>query len=251
MNENVLVSIITPCYNASKYIGTAIQSVQLQTYGNWEMIIVDDCSIDDSYEIISSYAKRDKRIRCYRMESNSGSPAAPRNRALQLSRGEVIAMLDADDIWYSSKLSEQLECMRRHNCAIVYSNGNIINENGDLIKSMKKLPISDYNITLYRFELSSSSVIFKKKLLQNELFEKTDKEDLVFWLKLLRKTGEVAYNSNKLHYAYRILPNSRSRNKAKIVVAQWKVYRKKERLCLIKSVLCICKYIYGNVKKYV
>ena len=250
MINDVLVSVIIPCYNASRYIREAIQSVQKQTYSNWELIIVDDCSTDGSELIIAECMKDDTRIKYIKLPQNTGSPAAPRNVGIDNAQGDIIALLDSDDIWYPNKLAEQLDCMMLNECPIVYSNGIMLDETGEYKKKIVKRAVVDYNITLYRFELSSSAVMFKKSIIGNARFESRPKEDFVFWLNVLNKTGLKAFNTNKLHYAYRILPNSRSRNKIAIVKEQWKIYRTSEHLRFIHSSIYLLKYMVENYKKY-
>lgn len=109
--EKGLVSVVTPCYNAKAYIASTIDSVQKQTYTHWEMLVVDDCSTDNSAEIVKQMAQEDLRIRYLKTEKPSGSPTMPRNIALDNARGQYIAFLDADDLWMPEKLEEQLAFM--------------------------------------------------------------------------------------------------------------------------------------------
>jgi len=104
MKDEVLISVITPMYNAKEFIAETIQSVLDQTYQNWEMIIVDNCSTDNCKEMVTDIIKKDYRMRLIELEYNSGGPARPRNIGLDNAKGEYIAFLDADDIWYSNKL---------------------------------------------------------------------------------------------------------------------------------------------------
>ena len=109
-----MVSIITPSHNASKFISECINSVLLQTYKDWEMIIVDDLSDDNSVEIIKSFSEKDSRIKLIELDKNGG-PAKARNRAIKESKGDFIAFLDADDLWREDKLEKQLNFMKRYN----------------------------------------------------------------------------------------------------------------------------------------
>jgi glycosyltransferase involved in cell wall biosynthesis len=136
-----LVSIITPNYNCVQFIAQTIESVLAQTYQNWELIIIDDCSTDGSYEIARSYAKRDKRIKVFRMEKNSGAALA-RNKGIELSHGDYLAFLDSDDIWISEKLEKQLQFMQTNNCDFSFTEYEHIDERGISIgnrKSYKKI----------------------------------------------------------------------------------------------------------------
>jgi glycosyltransferase involved in cell wall biosynthesis len=133
INFSSLVSIITPCYNSARFISETIESVLSQTYQNWEMLIVDDCSTDASYEIVLEYAAKDKRIKAYRMEHNSGA-AACRNKAIELSQGEYVAFLDSDDLWLPEKLEKQLQFMQDHNADFSFTEYEHIDEEGKQIE---------------------------------------------------------------------------------------------------------------------
>lgn len=124
-----LVSIIMPSYNTAAYIGASIASVQKQTYEYWELIIVDDCSIDDTDRIVEPLLV-DRRIRFIKNETNQGA-AVSRNRALREARGEWIAFLDSDDLWAPEKLEKQLEFMKRKGYQFSYTNYEEINEDGE------------------------------------------------------------------------------------------------------------------------
>ena len=129
MGNQPLISIITPCYNCEQYIAESIQSVLAQTHQNWEMIIVDDCSTDESYEIAMEYAKKDRRIKVYRMEHNSGA-AVCRNKAIESSKGEYLAFIDSDDIWLPEKLEKQLKFMHESGCNFSFTEYEQIDEQG-------------------------------------------------------------------------------------------------------------------------
>ena len=124
-----MISIITPNYNCGDYISETIESVLLQTYSNWELIIVDDCSSDDSYKIALDYAKKDSRIKVIRNETNLGT-AISRNKALDIAKGDYIAFLDSDDLWEKDKLELQLNFMQENNCDFSFSQYDLIDEKG-------------------------------------------------------------------------------------------------------------------------
>ena len=112
-----LVSIIMPSWNTARFIRESIDSVRNQTYTNWELLIVDDCSTDNTDEIVASYS--DERIRYFKNKKNSGA-ALTRNRALREARGEWIAVLDSDDLWTPEKLERQLQFMKENNYVFSY-----------------------------------------------------------------------------------------------------------------------------------
>ena len=230
MKDNPLVSIITPCFNCQEYLPLTIESVLAQNYSNWELILVDDCSSDHTPEVVNRYVLKDSRIKGFKTANNTGSPAIPRNIGLNIAKGKYIALLDSDDIWYPEKLSRQVDLLESKGYALVYSNGNLIDENGNVLHTMKKQESVDYSKTLRRNEMSCSSAIMLKDSIGDLRFENIPKEDFVFWLQLFKSTGLTAYNTNSIDYAYRILRGSRSRNKIKIIQQQWWVLRKKEKL---------------------
>ena len=244
------VSVIIPCYNAGKYIKETIESVINQAYTNWELIVIDDCSTDNSCNIVKEIANRDNRIRLLSTGRNTGTPAEPRNIGLREANGEYVALLDADDIWYPNKLEEQMNLVRDQGAKIVYSNGDMIDENGKFVRSMKKQEWVDYRRTLKRNELSCSSTLIKKSIIGDLRFQTIPKEDFVFWLCLLRTTSEKAYNTNTSLYAYRIVGNSRSRNKESIIKQQWNVLRNIERLNIFDAAYCFSCWVFRNIKKY-
>ena len=124
-----LISIITPTYNCERFIGETIESVLKQSYKNWEMIIVDDCSTDNTYDVVKKYADNDSRIKYYLLEENSGASVA-RTKAMQLATGDYIAFLDSDDLWISNKLECQLKFMKENNYNFTCTEYEQIDENG-------------------------------------------------------------------------------------------------------------------------
>ena len=120
--KSPIVSVVTPCYNSGNYIGETIESVISQTFQDWEMIIVDDCSDDNSAAIITQYVEKDSRIKYFKTEKRTGSPSAPRNIGVNNSSGQYIAFLDSDDLWLPHKLESQLEYIKRTKSSFVYSN---------------------------------------------------------------------------------------------------------------------------------
>ena len=133
--EQNLVSIITPMYNAEKYVGLTIDSVIAQTYKNWEMIIVNDGSKDNCAEIVKEYTQKDKRIKLIN-QPNAGSAAA-RNNALRNAVGQYICFLDTDDLWDNNFLEKQISFLKEKNAALVFSSYRRIDEKGDQIFKKK------------------------------------------------------------------------------------------------------------------
>ena len=124
-----LVSIITPMYNAQKYIAQTMDSVLAQTYSNWEMIIMDDCSTDSCPEIVKEYCRKDSRIKYFKNKENQGV-SGTRNAAMQKATGRYLAFLDSDDLWRSDKLEKQLQLMENTGCSFCYGMCGVINNEG-------------------------------------------------------------------------------------------------------------------------
>lgn len=248
------VSIITPLYNSEQFIGETIESVLRQTHQNWEHIIVDDCSTDDSYNIACRYAQADSRIKLLRNRVNSGVSKS-RNEGLTHSTGEYIAFIDSDDLWESNKLQIQLELLNQHNAALAYSAYIRIDEQGKQMNRVtvptqidfKKMLESNF-IPLLTGIVRSDLV--KDKGLKFESFVKNDgREDYVFWLKLLKNAHLVARGSDRVLARYRVRNTSISSSKIKSAYFQWIVYRKYLNMGFFESMKYMGYYTANGVRK--
>ena len=190
---NPLVSIITPSYNSSQFIVETIKSVQAQTYTNWEMLITDDCSIDNSVEIIKKISEIDKRIKIFRLEKNSGAGPA-RNNSIKKAKGKYLAFLDSDDIWVSHKLETQIKFMEDNNVNSSHSSYGFLNEAGNKIRKpfiVSSFPIK-YRDLLKRTEISCLTAIYNQNEIGKMYMPKLPrKQDYALWLSILKK----GYNS--------------------------------------------------------
>ena len=158
--EKGLISVITPTYNCANFIGETIESVQAQTYQQWEMIIVDDRSTDNTKEIVEEYVKADDRIKYTCLEENSGAAVA-RTTAMELANGEYMAFLDSDDIWSEDKLEKQLSFMKEQDIAFSCTAYEQIDEKGEPInKIIKTVPKADYNRVLLDCPVGNSTVMY-------------------------------------------------------------------------------------------
>lgn len=248
----MMVSIITPCYNAEKYIAKTIDSVINQTYADWEMLICDDCSTDNSCKIVEYYSKLDNRIKLFKTDSNTGTPAEPRNIAIKKSRGEYIAFLDADDIWLPEKLECQLKFMNTHNYDFVYSNYEKINSEGsrnNRIITVAKM--ANYHTILKSCDIPFLTALLKKNIISNFSFISKPKEDYIFWLQLLKATNITAYNTNNVLALYRESENSRSSNKLQMIKNQWDILRGIEGLSYLQTTYYTLVYLFKGFLKYI
>ncbi len=245
-----LVSIITPCYNSAATIAQTIESVIAQTYGNWEMIIADDCSTDNTAEIINRYSKQDQRITYLRTDCPSGSPTLPRNMALKKANGDYIAMLDSDDAWMPNKLQEQITFALTNNYGFVYSNYEKMNEEGVRNNRIITLrPTSTYNDILKSNSIPCLTVLIKRQHLLNRCFRSVPNEDYVLWLEVL-KQGIKAYNTGKIHAIYREQSTSRSSNKFATIQGQWYVLRQIEKIPFCRTLYFMTTYTLQGIRKY-
>lgn len=244
-----MVSIITPSHNAGKFIAKTIESVLAQTYEQWEMIIVDDLSLDDSVAIVESYAQKDSRIKLIRPEHKSG-PAGARNIAIEASRGRYIAFLDADDLWMPEKLENQLNFMREHDLHFTYSSYKVINEEQEELTTFQTLPEVSYKSMLKTCSVGCLTAVYDTHKLGKMYMPKLPKrQDYALWLAILKKSDNAKGLMEPLAY-YRIGQSSVSSNKATAAMWQWKVYRDVERLGLAKSAYYFVHYVYHGLKKY-
>lgn len=245
----MLVSVIIPNYNCEKFVSQTIGSVLGQTYDNWEMIIIDDCSTDNSVSIIEKYANTDKRIHLIKLDKKSGASKA-RNIGLQYAKGDYIAFLDSDDYWDKNKLYEQISFMQNRNIALSYTSYIKINENGKKIGEIKAPESVNYKKMLKSNFIACSSAIVKKEAIKDLTFPPLKlRQDHAFWLSILKR-GYIAYGLNSPLLFYRVRKNSVSSNKMIAAKYQWKLYREIEKLRLYKAAWYFFNYAVYGFKKY-
>lgn len=246
MNE--LVSIVTPAYNAERYISKTIDSVINQTYTNWEMLIVDDCSIDNTKYIIKEYSTKDHRIRIITMPENVGVANA-RNEAIKLSKGEYIAFLDSDDIWRVDKLEKQITFMANNKYDFTFTDYELINKNGNKLNKIITVPKKlNYYDALKGNSIPCLTVMINKKNVGLFRMPNIKHEDYATWLNIL-KNNITAYGLNENLAMYRKSDNSITSNKFKSMFWTWNIYYKNQNLGFLKSVRCMINYILKNIKK--
>lgn len=252
MNElDNLVSIITPVYNCESMIEETIQSVINQTYKNWELILVDDCSPDNSNTIIEKYMKNDKRIRYIKLKENSGAAIA-RNTALKNSNGRFIAYLDADDLWKSEKLEKQIKYMIDNDYAFTCTDYEKIDEQGKSLNKIVKIPKKvNYNLFLRNTIIQTVGVMVDTKKTGKDILVMPNirrRQDAATWCQLLKADFDCYEVPENLSY-YRVVNNSLSSNKFKAAKGTWFLYRNIERLPLWKSCICFVGYAFNAVRK--
>ncbi len=230
-----LVSIITPTYNCAKFIARTIDSVKAQTYQNWEMIIVDDRSQDNTMEIVESYMKDDSRIKYHLLEENSGAAVA-RTVAMKLANGSYMAFLDSDDIWMPEKLEKQINWMTENGYAFsCTAYEQIDEEDNSLNKVIKTIKKTGYNRLLLDCPVGNSSVVYDvEKMGKFEVPNIRKRNDDALWLQMLKKEKYI-WGMPDVFMKYRIRKNSISSNKFKVIKYHWILYREIEHLSVIRS----------------
>lgn len=246
---NPLVSIIMPSYNASKFITKAIESVLAQTYQNWELLITDDYSSDNSVEIIQDIIKIEDRIKLFRLKKNVGAAVA-RNHSLREAKGKYIAFLDSDDLWKPNKLERQLELMLKNNWAFTFSNYDLMSENGCLLNKEIKVPsLVSYDQYLKNTIIGCLTVVIDKA--QTGDFEMPlikSSHDMALWLLIMRR-GFKAYGIRENLATYRLVSTSNTAKKWKAAKDVWKVYRNFEHLDILRSSFCFLGYSFNAILK--
>lgn len=244
-----LVSIITPSYNTEKYIGDTIKSVQAQTYMNWEMIIVDDCSTDNTDEIVQSFLA-DKRIQYIKNEKNNGA-AYCRNCALRIAKGKWIAFLDSDDIWMPDKLNRQVNFMESKGYKFTYTNYSEIdsdsNESSVIISGPRRITkrkMYDYcwpGCLTVMYDREFIGLIQIKGIKKNN--------DYAMWLKVIEK-AECYLLDEVLAQYRRGRKGSISTHGYKTMIEwHYKLFRNEEEKSVVSSMMYTVRNIVWGIYK--
>lgn len=243
-----LVSVIMPTYNVANYLSESIKSVLSQSYQNWELIIVDDYSTDNTLHMISTF--KDPRIILIKNQSNKGV-ALSRNLALEAATGQYITFLDSDDLWLSSKLSQQVSILEKQSDAVCcHTSFRRINEKGEFLNDVYS--VKKVNLSLMRksnFIGNLTGMIDRKKV--GTIFQKQRKhEDYIMWLDVLSKT-EDAYSIGieEILAEYRVRSSSVSSNKLQSLNWHWSILREEQELSIFSAVYYLCHYVYFGIKK--
>lgn len=238
-----LVSIIMPAYNAEKYINQAILSIQNQSFINWELLVVDDFSTDNTALIVNNACAKDTRIIFTQLSKNSGTGVA-RNTALQIARGRYIAFLDADDLWRTDKLQRQLEFMQKNNLAFCFSYYNLINsegiETGKQITAPKEITFSKLFVANW---IGNLTAMYDSQLVgKTKISAARKRQDWTLWLKILKKV-KVAHVIPESLAFYRIGNQSVSSGKVALLRHNYEVYRKFHKQNVVASVASMIAFL--------
>lgn len=252
INNSSLVSIVVPVYNAEKFIKDTVKTVIDQTYDNWELLLVDDCSTDKSVKIIKEYQQKDKRIKFFSNSKNSGA-AISRNKGIEESRGRYIAFLDADDLWEPKKLEKQVAFMQEKDCAFSFTGYEFAGAEGK--PNGKKVYVPEnltYKQALKNTTISTITVMFDmNKLSKSDIYMPNIRsEDTATWWNILRK-GYVAYGLNEVLSYYRRSDATQSANKLVAAHRTWRLYRQQQGLGLFHSAYYFSWYAFNAVLRRV
>jgi glycosyltransferase involved in cell wall biosynthesis len=245
MNE--LVSIIIPTYNTEKFIRTTLQSVQNQTYQNWEMILVDDASTDRTVSVIEEFAKNDDRIKLFKLEKNSGNGFA-RNIALEKAAGKYIAYLDADDLWFPNKLEKQIGFLKANNLHFTFSFYDCIDEEGNSLNRRVEAPINlTYDQLFFCNYVGNLTAIYDADYFGKIILEATQKrQDWRLWLTILKQIQVTKPVPEPLAF-YRIRKDSISSSKFKLIKHNFGVYREFHGFNFVFSVLLMVRFLFTQL----
>ena len=243
-----LVSIITPSYNTARFIGETIESVLNQTYTNWEMLIIDDCSKDNTEEVVNSY--HDDRIKFIKNEKNMGA-ALSRNKALRMAKGRWIAFLDSDDLWLPEKLEKQIAFMENNNYAFTCTARETMSEEGKLVGHIVKSPkhVGKLGMYLYCWPGTLGTMYDANVVGLIQVADLKKNNDTAMWLKVIKKADFYFYD--EILARYRVRKNSIFHDKkSKLIKSFYTLYREGEGFGPIRSsLLLVTNLFFGVVKQ--
>ena len=244
-NNSPLISVVMPLYNCESYVGDSILSVINQTFTNWELIICDDCSTDNSYSIAQSFSIIDARIKVIKNDVNSGTAVA-RNNALNIAKGQFIAFLDSDDLYDPVFMQKQLAFIGNKQFIFCSFRRKASNS----VTNYVVPKTATYRRILKGSCLTPLSVFISRDLIGDIRFLPSSKvEDFVFFCELLKKCKH-AYGNQEVLATYRIVPNSKSRNKKALIKKMWNVYHRELGINTIFSLFYLTCWAIHGVYKY-
>ena len=233
-----LVSVIMPYYKKKAFIESSIQSILCQSYQNFQIIVIDDESSEESSKILKKIANLDKRINLVVNRINQGAGVS-RNLAIENASGEYVAFCDCDDLWKDTKLDEQIKFMKKKNIDFSFTAYEIINENKDKIGFRTAKDILNFNDLIKSCDIGLSTVVFKKKLFNNPYYRFANlktKEDYVLWLKLA-KDGISLNGLNQNLACWRKNKQSLSSSVTQKILDGFRVYNSYLKFSIFKSII--------------
>ena len=247
-----MVSIVVPVYNAERFLPETIGLVQKQTYRDWELILVDDCSSDNGAAIVRQYAKDDTMIRLIQQEVNAGA-ARSRNLGISQANGRYLCFLDADDIWTSQKLEKELAYMKEKKAAFVFTGYEFADAKGEGLGKIVHVPETiSYEQALKNTTIFTSTVMIDRdKIADTDIYmPQIASEDTATWWHILKKY-QIGYGLDENLVRYRRTEGTLSSNKLVAIQRIWGLYRRQEKLSWCKSMYCMFFWAFRAVLRRV
>ncbi|WP_100610463.1 glycosyltransferase family 2 protein [Confluentibacter lentus] len=244
---NALVSIITPMFNSEAYISETINSIINQTYPNWELLLIDDCSTDNTFIIVQKLISKHPNIKLIKNSTNLGA-AITRNKGIEAAKGAYIAFLDGDDVWKPKKLETQLAFMNSNDCDVCFSSYDLMNEDGTFlntqVQALKTLP---YKKLLKSNYVGNLTGIYNVEVLGKILSPNLQKrQDWLLWLAVIKKSGKPALGMEESLAYYRVRKDSMSSNKINLLKHNYWVYKKGLGFSTIKSLYFMLIFLFEH-----
>ena len=239
------IDIILPNYNSSKFLKQTLNSIIMQTYKNWKLIIVDDCSEIKTLNILKSYSK-DKRIKIFWKKKNNGAGFC-RNYGIKKSKSPYVAFIDSDDLWKKNKLESQIKFMKKNHYAFSYTYYETFGDKKKIITT----PLNfDYKSFIRNTSIATSTMMVKRAEINNIKFTDTKIcEDYYFKCKLLKKV-KFAFCLNKFLTKYRVRSNSLQSNSLRNFIWIWRINKDYNKLNLLDNLISILNISINSIKKY-
>lgn len=237
---NKLISIIVPVYCAKHFLEETVASVQAQTYQNWELLLVDDCSSDGSFELMQELAKNDIRIKPIKQPHNMGAAKA-RNRGVQEAQGRFLCFLDADDVWEADKLKAELYFLEEKKAGFVFTGYEFADEKAQGTGKVVHVPEEiTYREALKNTTIFTSTVMIDRAVVADDVIHMPEiaSEDTATWWQILKRYGK-GYGLDENLVKYRRSANTLSSNKIVAIKRIWRLYRQQEKLNILYSVYCM------------
>jgi teichuronic acid biosynthesis glycosyltransferase TuaG len=244
------VSVIMPAFNCEQTVIESVRSIQGQQFVDWEAIVIDDHSDDNTPSIIKELSEKDPRIKLIHNAKNMGVSQA-RNIGINASRGDYIAFLDSDDKWLPDKLAQQVEILRSTDAPVCCSAYFVINESGKRIAIRSAPENISYAQLLCVNRIGNLTGIYNRRKYGNVFQAKCGHEDYAFWLSILRNSGKSAVGINVPLAEYRIRKNSLSKNKWRALMWTYTIFRRYEKLSIDKSIYYMARYVSANLVRNV
>jgi glycosyltransferase involved in cell wall biosynthesis len=252
--EKPLVSIITPVYNSGKYIAATIESIIDQSYQNWELLITDDGSIDDSVRTVEYYSKKDNRIKLFRLHENSGAAIA-RNNSIKMAKGRFIAFCDSDDIWLPEKLEKQISFMMDNSYIVTFASYICMDEYGNYKYTIRCKKRINYSSLLRDNGIGCLTATYDTSILGKQYMPiMLNREDWGLWLSIVKKVTYI-HGMDEVLAIYRDRENSLSSRKMDMLKYNYQIYRQVEKFSPIVSVFFLFfvflpYYLYKKSSRY-